>query len=280
MKFSDKEYIGLNMELHNILVGVVIISVVLAVIVFAVLGIGRRKRLQQQQRARETARKLYGVGKPRYKPHHKFLSNMRIVISKFKYQRHESEYQFAVMFFVDQEIKRLEDIYVDGNFTFWTKDRSSLCNYNNVFWPDTDKFYNYMVARHENLKHAEEFLLERFPVLWANYTRLKRRKKPSFVVLYSWIMPCSRCTDMFKRTAIEDMFKPTQFVVAYTTPAWNGEPENTAEINREKLLSVGTRVYHVTYDKYLPPGEQPVDDSSHQIIQLSDEEEFPPLQKK
>ena len=128
-----------------------------------------------------------------------------------------------------------------------------------------------MVARHENPKHAEEFLLARFSVLWDNYTQLKGGKKPSFVVLYSWIMPCSRCTDMLKRTAIEDMFKPTQFV---------GEPENTAEINREKLLSVGTRVYHVTYGKYLPPGEQPVDNSSHQILQLSDEEEFPPLQKK
>ena len=253
---------------------------VLGVIVFIVAVMLRRRRQWiQHQRAVDTARKLYGVGRPRYKPQRNFLSNMRIVIRKFSEQRRDQQYQFAVMFFVQQEIKALEDIYINWNFNFWNKNsgRQLLCNYDVTYWPETDKFYNYMVSRHDNPNHAEEIIFNQFLELWDRYLRRMRMKKPSFIILYSWLMLCSRCTQKLIDLIKDDSFKPTQFVVVYTIPAWDGELEDVAEASREKLLSAGIRVYHVTYDEYLPPGEEPPVGETQQAINLGDEVEFPAL---
>ena len=89
-------------------------------------------------------------------------------------------------------------------------------------------------------------------------------------------MLCSGCTKQLV-DLMEDSFKPTQFVVVYTIPAWDGEKEHVADASREKLLSAGIGVYHVRYDEFLPPGEEPVAAETHQAINLDDEEEFPAL---
>ena len=265
-------------KMENWLVGGFIALIVLVgLVVLVILMMGWRRRMRQHQRAAETARRLYGVDRPRYQPQRNFLSNMKTVIRKFKDQRRQEQHQFAVLFFVPQEIKVLEDIYIDQNFTFWNKCRDHhLCNYEATFWPEIDKFYNYMVSRHNDSNHAEEIILDQFLEMWDRFLRLKRMKKPSFVILYSWLMLCSRCTKKLI-DLMEDRFKPTQFVVVYTVRVWLREKEHVAEESREKLLSVGINVYHIPYEEYLPPGEKPAAAEIHQAINLDDEEEFPAL---
>ena len=251
--------------------------IVLGIIIIIVIGMGRRKRRQQDRLARETARRLYGVGRPRDEPKRTFLLNMRAVIDKFKAQRFDDEYQFAVLFFVQEEIKKLEDIHIDSNYVFRNSYRNGLplCNYEQTFWPDPEKFHNYMVSRHKNPKHAEEIILDRFPRLWRKYLEIKRGKKPSYVILYSWLMLCSKCTRKLI-SMMKDDYKPTKFVVVYTVSAWKGESEQTAEMSRNKLLSAGIRVYRVDYEEYLPPGEQPGDQQAIEF-DFDNEQEFPPL---
>jgi hypothetical protein len=185
-----------------------------AIIIVITIGMGWRKRRRQERLATETIRRLYGVDRPRYEPKRNFLQNMRTVIDKFKAQRFEDEYQFAVLFFVQQEIKKLEDIYVDNNYMFWNSYRNGLplCNYEQTFWPDPERFYNYMVSRHKHPKHAEEIILDRFPRLWRKYLETKRGKKPSHVILYSWLMLCNKCTRKLIGM-IKDDYKPTKFVI-------------------------------------------------------------------
>ena len=249
---------------------------VLGVIILIIVGMGWRKRRQQEQLARETARRLYGMGRPRYKPQRTFMLTMRTIIEKCKDQRQKGEYQFAVLLFVQQDIKHLNNIYVDGNYELWNNYNNSLplCNYEKTFWPDPEKFYNYMVSRHENPKHAEEIILDQFVQLWDKYLDMKRGNKPSYVILYSWLMLCSGCTHKLLGL-MKDDYKPTKFVVVYTIPAWDGEPEEVAERSRNELLSAGIEVYYVKYDKFLPPGGQPGDND--QAIDIESEQEFPPL---
>ena len=251
---------------------------VLGAIALIIVGMGWRQRQRQDQLARETARNLYGVGDPRYKPHINFKLNMRTVIKKFKGQRRESEYQFAVLFFIQQEIKTMEDIHVDNNYQFQNDYRNGdpLCNYDATFWPEPEKFYNYMVSRHNYPKHAEEIILDQFPQLWHKYLVTKGGKKPSFIILYSWLMLCSKCTSKLV-ALMQDDYKPTRFVVVYTRPAWDGESKDIAEGSRNKLLSAGIGVYRVKYDQYLCSGGQPEDHDGNQNIDIDSKEDFPPL---
>ena len=270
------------MEPLYIVVKILPALIVLGAIVLIIVGMGWRQRRRQRQRqdqlARETAINLYGMGKPRYKPRKNFMLNVRTVIEKFKDQRRESEYQFAVLFFIQEEIKRMEDIHVDNNYQFRNNYRNGdpLCNYDATFWPEPEKFYNYMVSRHENPKHAEEIILDQFPQLWHKYLETKRGKKPSFIILYSWLMLCSKCTSKLV-ALMQDDYKPTRFVVVYTVPAWDGESEDIAERSRNELLSAEIGVYHVNYDQYLPPGGQLEDHDGHQTIDIDSKKEFPPL---
>jgi hypothetical protein len=266
------------MELHVLYIMKMVLPVLLVLgVIILIVGMGWRtyNRRRQDQLARETARSLYGVGRPRYKPQRTFMLTMRTIIEKCKDQRRKGEYQFAVLFFV-QDIKKLNNIYIDSNYELWNNYNNSypLCNYEKTFWPDAEKFCNYMVSRHENPKHAEEIILDQFIQLWDKYLDTKIGKKPSYVILYSWLMLCSGCTHKLLGL-MRDNYKPTKFVVVYTPPAWDGESEEIAERSRNELLSAGIEVYCVKYDKFLPPGEQPGD--SDQVIDIESEQEFPPL---
>ena len=60
---------------------------------------------------------------------------------------------------------------------------------------------NYVAARPENVPqlsdaiHAEDHLLGELRRLWNNY-RNHFRQTPTFMLLYSWIMPCPDCTNL------------------------------------------------------------------------------------
>ena len=262
----------LNGSMFQIIAALFVLAVVIVVV-----GMGWwHKREKQRRQAEETARMLYGVGKQTYKPPPVFSFNMSKVIKKFKGQRYEDTYQFAVLFFVQQEIKRLEELKVGTNCIFKSKGNQTLCNYDETFWPKTENFSNYMVARYDETLHAEAILLDKFDDLWEKYLHLNQGEKPSFVVLYSWIMPCRECTDKLLGV-LKDKYIPTQFVVSYTLSCWTKESPDIAERSRESLRSAGISVYNIEYDKYLPSGEQPAPQSNDFRLNPDD---FPPLYRK
>lgn len=68
-----------------------------------------------------------------------------------------------------------------------------LVNSNECSHPDSSNLVNYIVARPDHdrhTRHAEEVLLDRFNELWRNFGR-----RPSLILIFSWLMPCNECTE-------------------------------------------------------------------------------------
>ena len=66
-----------------------------------------------------------------------------------------------------------------------------LVNSDKPSHPDSSNLVNYIVARPDHKgSHAEEVLLDRFNELW-----LKFRRRPSLILIFSWLMPCGGCTE-------------------------------------------------------------------------------------
>ena len=121
-------------------------------------------------------------------------------------------------------------------------------------------YVNYVAARPENVPqleeaiHAEDHLLGELRRLWNNY-RNYFGQTPTFMLLYSWIMPCQTCTNL-----ILNYFQAAPFVhvdhryVVHSTEGLN-LPNMSRESNRRSrqlLRDAGIGVLtHYCYS--LPP---------------------------
>ena len=65
-----------------------------------------------------------------------------------------------------------------------------LVNSIKSFHPDSSNLVNYIVARPDHMDHAEVVLLDRF-----NELQQKFGRRPSLILIFSWLMPCSECTE-------------------------------------------------------------------------------------
>lgn len=120
------------------------------------------------------------------------------------------------------------------------------------FPSNDDHLVNYIVARPDqsyspplHVVHAEKILLNRFDVLKEKFPG----SSISTVLLYSWLMPCSGCTQL-----IIQKFKnaPYKVVVAYNNDWTKAITEDENEKNRSKLREAGIDVYQVRYHSILP----------------------------
>ena len=88
----------------------------------------------------------------------------------------------------------------------------------------------------------QAFLLE-------NYTQ--QHGRPQSIVLYSWLMPCSTCTNVivnaFRKTTNAD-----SVIVAYTADYKAETPYNNKR-NRQNLTKANITVIRVKYNHPLPP---------------------------
>ena len=173
---------------------------------------------------------------------HSFIAQR--VIPGFEGQR-QQRYQFAVLLLIPE--RDLNNIH-SMNFQPQDNNQQPLVNNAYHYWPSPTHYRNYVAARPQGTLHSEITLLQELPHLWeafvANY-----RVIPSYVILYSWMMPCPDCTERICQTFQNTN---TSVIVAYTID-WKEIPDDDNEKSRNRLQASGIKVEKVKYDPYLPP---------------------------
>ena len=167
----------------------------------------------------------------------------KTIIPNFHKQREEGD-QFAVLI-IEASLR---------NIVFQPCDNTGRphVDRDHPFYPPTYQCVNYIAARpHKAMGftiHTEKILMQQLESLWANY-RKNFHAYPNHIILYSWMMPCSHCT----QAIIGKMSKYTSTgkVVAYTIN-WKGIPEDENENNRTCLQQAGIHVIRVRYSQCLP----------------------------
>ena len=117
---------------------------------------------------------------------------------------------------------------------------------------------NYIVACPNSSWHSEEEIFGKysshdspFSQLWTAYVR-RNGSPPKCVLLYSWNLPCSRCTDVIIRSLNNNMYRCTSAIVAYST-YWQKELGGQYAQNKEKLKKENIVVKEVPHPEFIPP---------------------------
>ena len=117
---------------------------------------------------------------------------------------------------------------------------------------------NYIVARPNGSWHSEEEIFGKyssidslFSRLWTAYVK-RYHSRPKCILLYSWNLPCSRCTDVIIRSLNDDTYRRTSAIVAYST-YWQKELGEQYTENEEKLKNENITVEGVRYPTFIPP---------------------------
>ena len=178
------------------------------------------------------------------------------IIPAFMNQR-ATGYQFAVLMLLSED--NLRDIAK----TVFTPNHMGrpIVNKDHPSMPsDRASYGNYIVARPvNNSYHSEEEIFgmysstnSPFIELWNSYVS-RNGTSPKCILLYSWNLPCSRCTDVIIRSLEEQPYNTTSVIVAHTTYWKWSESESVLRQNIEKLKKKNVSVHHVTYPANLPP---------------------------
>ena len=182
---------------------------------------------------------------------HNFIT--AIIIPSFEKQR-LTRYQFAVVVLLSE------------------KDLNNICGMKFIpsyeGRPILDKHHpsmpksaiNYIAARPSSDGcHSEEEIFGKyssinspFRQLWTAYMKCNR-STPKCVLLYSWQLPCSRCTDVIIRSLNDNTYRCTSVIVAHTI-YWKSESEDKHRENKEKLKKERINVVQVPHSVRLSPG--------------------------
>ena len=183
---------------------------------------------------------------------HKFIN--KTVIPSFKGQRASKQYQFAVLLLLSEN-----DYNNITKISFDPCDRSGqpLLDDGHPVMPNNASSYgNYVVARPiDNCNHSEEEIFGKysnsgspFTQLWNAYIN-NNGAIPSCVLLYSWNLPCSRCTDVIIRAFEESPYNQTKVIVVHTT-FWRSETNDKK--NTKKLTIMNITVENVICPVRIP----------------------------
>ena len=112
--------------------------------------------------------------------------------------------------------------------------------------PDSSTYNNYLAARPNNGVHSEIQILDRLDSLYNAYKAKHNGQSPKALLLYSWIVPCKKCTDELIVKLTSEPFKsiPTK-VVAYTTLGNSALCECDVNYTRNKLMNTGIDLTYV-----------------------------------
>ena len=118
---------------------------------------------------------------------------------------------------------------------------------------------NYIVARPSSSScHSEEEIFGQYSVigspfshLWSAYVGCNGAY-PKCILIYSWNLPCSRCTDVIIRSLGEQPYNCTNVIVAHTI-CWRSETDLDYKNSREKLMNKNITVEQVDYPIRLQP---------------------------
>ena len=185
---------------------------------------------------------------------HSFIT--ATIIPSFKQQRLTGN-QFAVVVLLSE--KDLHDIF-GTTFVPSNGGKPLLDNSHPSMPHNAINYGNYIVARPSSCSwHSEEEIFgyssinSPFSQLWTAYEKLNH-SPPKCVLLYSWQLPCSRCTDVIIRSLNDNMYRVrcTSVIVAHTI-YWKSESEDKRRENKEKLKKERINVVQVPYSVRLSP---------------------------
>ena len=167
------------------------------------------------------------------------------IISVFHRQRQERD-QFAVLIFTEEsKLNRM------GKMQFQPCDTHNipLVNNNYPYFPRSN-LKNYLVARPDRGHHSEKILLDQEYQLWSAYTE-DHPTGPKCIILYSWLLPCSKCTTEILHYYSNILTPRPKMVVAYTV--WwceVNEAENQTNIKRMRQAEIVVK--KIEYPHRLP----------------------------
>ena len=111
--------------------------------------------------------------------------------------------------------------------------------------PDSSSYGNYIAARPNNGVHSEIQILNRLDSVYNAY-KGKYNQAPKALLLYSWIVPCKKCTDELVAKLTKEPFKSIPVkVVAYTTLGTTTVCECDVNYTRNKLKDTGIDLIYV-----------------------------------
>ena len=111
-----------------------------------------------------------------------------------------------------------------------------------------DDFVNYIVSRpwKRGDCHAEEFLIHELDHLYSAFES-KHNEAPSYIILYTWITPCSSCAQKILDKLSQPPYRDIPRLVAYTTNSHKrGDDIRGA---RDSLKKAGITVIRVPYEQ-------------------------------
>lgn len=165
------------------------------------------------------------------------------VIRRFIYHRDDSHQQFAVLVFSPFEFPNISQTNIVAAREL-NSVRSAFTS-PDKYYPAGRHFTNFIVARPNGPAHAEEIIFDYGDL--NNLCEERCIQQPiRTLLLYSWLMPCSECTERI----IEENGRLNggrRMVVVYTKD-WIEEEDNQRIRNRNSLRNNGIRVMRVNYN--------------------------------
>ena len=177
---------------------------------------------------------------------------------KFKFQRwlnwdkHSTHNQFSVLH-LSSVVSEIE-LEFASKFHSMSSKKSNLANHHPLTdresptYPNDTELYNYVTSRPHGETHAEELIMDKFPLLCQNYMKVNR--KVTYLVLYSWLFPCKDCTKkIIKTTRKPQGITNTRFLetsdvyLVYTRVRKDDSPHLSKMINN--LTAAGINVLRV-----------------------------------
>ena len=174
------------------------------------------------------------------------------VIMKFEKQR-QVKYQFFVVLLASED--DLRDL---TNITFHPHESLSLqqplVNNRELTMPSANRYGNYIVARFESCEyHSEEVVFgpkydNPFSQLWSAYVH-ENNNEPKAIIMYSWNLPCRRCTELIVNILSEEQYSASgvRVLIAYSR-IWDSEEgyPYVAERNKETMRNrIGAYIQYV-----------------------------------
>ena len=167
------------------------------------------------------------------------------VIPRFKDQRERSQFAVAILCTKEECENDLQAInYSPSNWQGYP-----ILDSRQIGMPTKyDDFDNYIVSRPWKREdfHAEELLIPELDHLYSAF-KSKHNEAPSYIILYTWITPCSSCAQMILDKLSQPPYRDTPRLVAYTTNTQKrGDDIRGA---RDSLRIAGIKVIHVPYEQ-------------------------------
>ena len=164
---------------------------------------------------------------------HEFREFMKKVISLFHRQRLQGD-QFAVLLFTtENRLNRMGEMQFQPSYP--------LVNNRYPYFP-RDNLGNYIVARPDEGDHCEKIIFHQRHLLQDIY----RNVNPKCIILYSWILPCTGCTNEILRY-YRKISTPRPKMIVIFTVHWDELPDEENKRNIDQMRQAEIIVERVPY---------------------------------